>query len=259
MSKWLVPPLLFALLPNPLLTGQNTGSLTLLTEPEAEVLWQGVSLGLAGEDGRLQIQGIPRGTYQVLVIKTGFLAESREIEIHAGAQQIEFHLTPLADRTLPEIPTSDQEVTPPLPSANEGPVAPVLAPTPANPAEAETRIEPDLHPSAPDRSPGEASFLSPASRVPEKDNPQHPVRNLDKSPEGRRPDVDTAIQVPSTVPTSPDSESDLRIVVWWLIALVVGVSSFRLLHKRNQRERASREEAVSRFTRVLSPNQEKQE
>ena len=109
MTKWLA----FGFLVTPLAPAapliQQTGSLTISTEADAEIFWQGISIGLADSSGLIQIDRIPIGSYASLITKSGFLAESTQIRIDSGNQQRQLSLTPLTRGSLPEIPISDSE------------------------------------------------------------------------------------------------------------------------------------------------------
>lgn len=70
----------------------TSGILSVETEPGAQVVWEGVALGLADERGLMEIQDIPPGAYSLTVSKRGFSPLQKRIEVHAGRQSVSFRL-----------------------------------------------------------------------------------------------------------------------------------------------------------------------
>ncbi len=136
--RWLTTPLLVSLA-----AVGATGSLEVRTEPGAEVLWEGTSIGSTDGSGRLRVQDVPAGTYR-LVVKGSHSQVSTSVEVGSGATIVQLPLpsrTPTPARERADVGAGSRGTTSAPPAASRAPepapaeVAPSLtAPTPAPPA-----------------------------------------------------------------------------------------------------------------------------
>ena len=86
----------------------ENANLTLQTEPGTEVVWEGVSLGRAGSDGLLIIQGVPPGTFSVTLRKGGFHEFTTDIEVLHGEAKLVLEL-----EAIPKVPPKAPPGKPP--------------------------------------------------------------------------------------------------------------------------------------------------
>ena len=251
MRKWLAFGFLAALM-SALSVAQQTGSLTLSTEAHAEIFWQGASIGFADDSGLIKIDGIPVGSYAILITKPGFLAESTQTRIVSGPQQQQFNLTPLTGRSLPEITISgsDSEIPSEIAaSAGEDPSVDDNRSRDSSAAEAGVTQPPD----------GTEPVTNDSSEQPlsAETRPETPFER--GSTAGRRSSEDPAgrasdFQIPGNVPAPPSTESDLRILIWWGVGLVALVGLLHLFRRKNREDLAQEQASVSDFSRAMSPN-----
>lgn len=69
------------------------GSLILETDPGSTISWDGQELGVVDESGRMEISGIPLGTYSIGVQKEGFEPSMKEASITPGVQTLSVSLS----------------------------------------------------------------------------------------------------------------------------------------------------------------------
>ena len=68
------------------------GQLNLVSQPGVEVFWEGVSLGETDDAGLLVIEGIPPGTYEVALRKSGYRNRTSRVEVTAGQRSLRLML-----------------------------------------------------------------------------------------------------------------------------------------------------------------------
>ncbi len=91
----------------------ETGTLRVHSQPGAEVVWEGVSLGDIDTSGRLSVSDIPPGTFNLVLRKTGFRQFQTAVTIAAGkTMSLEAELQPAGPLPLPSITKPSQDKAP---------------------------------------------------------------------------------------------------------------------------------------------------
>ncbi|HVS02031.1 MAG TPA: PEGA domain-containing protein [Thermoanaerobaculia bacterium] len=72
------------------------GQLVVRSQPGAEVLWDGVSLGPIQDDGELTIEGILPGSYSLSLRREGFTTYEQTLQVKAGTTNLTLPLVPAA-------------------------------------------------------------------------------------------------------------------------------------------------------------------
>src|SRR5687767_11733288 len=83
----------------------EAGTLVVRSQPGVEVTWDGVALGVTGEDGALPIAGIPPGTYAVRLSKAGHRTAERNITVGEGEAALNLTLALIPPPPLPLPPS----------------------------------------------------------------------------------------------------------------------------------------------------------
>lgn len=89
------------------------GTLTVTTEPDTTVLWDGNPLGTTGEAGRMTISNIPLGSYSLILRREGFEELVRDLEITSGNQVLEIALSAVPP-SAPAVPAVDPALPDPF-------------------------------------------------------------------------------------------------------------------------------------------------
>ena len=84
---------------------EEKGSLLIQTEPGTEVVWDGVSLAKTDEKGRLSIEEIPLGQYNLVLHKNGFRKLRREVEVKRGQVSLVLPLEAMASSQVSPKPS----------------------------------------------------------------------------------------------------------------------------------------------------------
>ncbi len=91
----------------------ETGTLRIHSQPGAEVVWEGVSLGNTDTSGSLTVSDIPPGTFNLVLRKTGFRQFQTSVTVAAGkTTSLEAELQPAGPLPLPSITKPSQDRTP---------------------------------------------------------------------------------------------------------------------------------------------------
>lgn len=97
----------------PSIPAATTGTLTVTTEPDTTVLWEGNPLGSTDEVGRMTISNIPLGSYSLIFRHEGFEELQRDLEVTSGNQALEIPLLASPPAT-PVVPAVDPALPDPL-------------------------------------------------------------------------------------------------------------------------------------------------
>ena len=88
----------------------DLGSLTVITEPNTAVRWEGHTIGTTDSSGRMTISNIPLGEYLIALQKNGFEAVEQSVGIGPGIQSLQVSMS---NRPAPEpavfTPAADTE------------------------------------------------------------------------------------------------------------------------------------------------------
>ena len=87
------------------------GSLVIRAEPDAEVIWQGVSLGRTGSNGAMEIAQIPLGSYDIEIRAAGRPARDFLVDVREGSQSLDV-VPPAAPAAQPAVAGSPDAVAP---------------------------------------------------------------------------------------------------------------------------------------------------
>jgi hypothetical protein len=110
------------------------GTLEIVTQPGVEVHWEGVHLATTDAEGRLVVEDVPPGPFELTLSKTGFEDLSTEVTIGDGTTRLDRQL-----RAVPG-PTPSPPITPPpLQLPTESPPASMRA---SEPEEARPMADP---------------------------------------------------------------------------------------------------------------------
>ncbi len=97
----------------------ETGTLRIHSDPGAEVVWEGVSLGTTDTAGLLTVSDIPPGTFTLALRKAGFREFQTSITVTGGkATSLEAELQPAGSR--PPAPITKRAPTKPPQSGKRG-------------------------------------------------------------------------------------------------------------------------------------------
>lgn len=73
------------------------GALTIQSQPDVEVIWDGVPLGSTDAAGKMVIGNIPPGTYTLTFSSSGFTIREESVDITPGPQRLDATLVVQAD------------------------------------------------------------------------------------------------------------------------------------------------------------------
>ena len=75
-----------------LLQGEGGSTLRIQSQPDVQVLWEGVDLGTTDDAGVLTIADIPPGEYRIELRRPGFESESIRMEVEPGENVLNLEL-----------------------------------------------------------------------------------------------------------------------------------------------------------------------
>lgn len=175
----------------------SAGRLRIVSQPEVEVIWEGVQLGTTDAAGLLVIDNIPPGSYELQLTKPGYRTRASEVVIGPGEQSV--------DLQLRRPSTAARAPAPPLPE----PEPPQPKRVDPRPATAPSSLSREAGPSASEPSPGptalpetgDAATAGPVAGLSPEAPPE--MRSMPLSgagdpatagaPEGERPRQDSAL------------------------------------------------------------------
>ena len=95
------------------------GTLTIQSEPNVEVRWEGVLLGNTDPSGQMSIGNIPPGTYTLTFTSPGFTTRIESVDVAPGLQHVEAKLVE-AEPTEASEPAPPFEAAGPMPAGEGG-------------------------------------------------------------------------------------------------------------------------------------------
>jgi len=102
------------------------GTLTIQSQPDVEVIWDGVLLGVTNPSGRMVISNIPPGTFALTFSSPGYTSRNESVDIAPGRQRLDALLAEVAPP-----PIEAPEPEPPIESAEPGQPIEAAGPVPA--------------------------------------------------------------------------------------------------------------------------------
>lgn len=80
---------------------QASGVVVIRTEPQAEIFWDGVSIGRADSEGVLKVRDVPLGVFRVSGRKEGFEEGGVEVRVDGGESSVRLLLKPVKKTVMP--------------------------------------------------------------------------------------------------------------------------------------------------------------
>lgn len=104
---------------------ESTGQLNIVSQPGVEVVWEGVPLGTTDTAGLLVIEGIPRGSYGLVLRKAGYQDLASRVDVTETSQSVRMQLrrSPAPARRSEPLLEPESKPTPEAATSTAGPTA----------------------------------------------------------------------------------------------------------------------------------------
>lgn len=105
--------------PTPSRAAIELGTLTIQSQPDVEVIWEGVPLGATDSLGQMLVANIPPGTYTITFSSPDFATRSESVDVAPGLQRLDATLVEAGSAEATE-PVRPIEAAEPAPAGEGG-------------------------------------------------------------------------------------------------------------------------------------------